>query len=389
MTRAFAAGVAIGSLAILTAACGMDQPDQMAESESAGSEVAASGTSGSDVPEYAVPRFEVDPDWPNLPNGWELGITSSIAVDQHDHVWILHRPRIEHRPSDAPPVLEIDADGNFVQGWGGLSDEYDWPHSEHGIAVDANDNVWITGNNPYPGTGEDDSDDMLLKFTRTGEFLMQLGGRNTSEGNTDTESLHTATDLAVHDGEVYISDGYGNRRVIVFDAETGAYKRMWGAFGNEPLDDPPAEDLERMAAGQPGDGPRQFSGVPHNIGVSNDGMVYVSDRGNRRIQAFTTDGTFVTQGFVNRDAEGLTSAGIAFSADPEQRFLYTPDFHWGHVWVLDRETLRVLYWFGEETEMPGDFREPHDLATDSQGNLYVAEVGVGARAQKLVYKGLM
>ena len=175
----------------------------------------------------------------------------------------------------------------------------------------------------------------------------------------------------------------------MFDAETGAYKRMWGAFGNEPLDDPPAEDLERMAAGQPGDGPRQFSGVPHNIGVSNDGMVYVSDRANRRIQAFTTDGTFLTQGFVNRDAEGLTTAGIAFSADPEQRFLYTPDFHWGHVWVLDRETLRVLYWFGEETEMPGDFREPHDLATDSQGNLYVAEVGVGARAQKLVFKGLM
>ena len=164
----------------------------------------------------------------------------------------------------------------------------DWPHSEHGIAVDENDNVWITGNNPYPGTGEDDSDDMLLKFTRTGEFLMQLGGRNTSKGNTDTESLHTATDLAVHDGEVFISDGYDNLRVIVFDAETGAYKRMWDAFGNEAVDDPPAADLERMAAGQ-----------------------------------------------------------------------------------------------------PGDFREPHDLATDSQGNLYVAEVGVGARAQKLVYKGLM
>ncbi|MEE8129624.1 MAG: hypothetical protein V3T48_05015, partial [Vicinamibacterales bacterium] len=151
-----------------------------------------------------------------------------------------------------------------------------------------------------------------------------------------------------------MSDGYGNRRVIVVDANTGAFKRMWGAFGNKPLDDPPAQDLERMAAGETGDGPQQFSGTPHNIGVSNDGLVYVSDRGNRRIQVFTTDGKYVTQGFVNRDAEGLSTAGIAFSADPEQRFLYTPDFHWGHVWVLDRKTLRVLYKFGEETGKPGD-----------------------------------
>ena len=123
----------------------------------------------------------------------------------------------------------------------------------------------------------------------------------------------------------------------MFDAATGEYRRMWGAFGNEAVDDPPAEDLERMAAGQPGDGPQQFSGVPHNIGVSNDGIVYVSDRGNRRIQAFTTDGEYLAQGFVNRDAEGLTTAGIAFSTDPGQRFLYTPDFHWGHIWILDRK----------------------------------------------------
>lgn len=350
--------------------------------------VAAGGPAQSDrVAGFEVPRFEADPEWPKLPAGWRLGVTSSIAVDRRDHVWILHRPRILHHPSAAPPVLEIDADGNFVQGWGGPSEQYDWPHSEHGIAVD-DGNVWITGNNPYPGTGEDSSDDMLLKFTRTGEFLMQIGGRDTSRGNADTESVRTATDVAVHQGEVYVSDGYGNRRVIVFDADTGAYKRMWGAFGNEPLDEPPAEDLERMAAGEPGDGPRQFSGVPHNIGVSNDGLVYVSDRGNRRIQVFTTDGTYVRQGFVNRDAEGLTTAGIAFSADPEQRFLYTPDFHWGHVWVLDRRTLRVLHGFGEETGRPGDFREPHDAATDSQGNLYIAEVAGGTRAQKLAYKGL-
>ena len=388
MTRTWTAGIVVGSLAILAAACGADQAPPMAETEAAAADAVGATMADSEVPGFEVPRFEVDPEWPNLPNDWKLGITSSIAVDANDHVWILHRPRILHRPSDAPPVVEIDADGNYVQGWGGMSDEYDWPHSEHGIAIDDDGNVWITGNNPYPGTGEDDSDDMLLKFTRDGEFLMQLGGRNTSKGNTDTESLQTATDLAVHNGEVFISDGYGNRRVIVFDAATGAYKRMWGAFGNDAVDDPPAEDLERMAAGQPGDGPQQFSGVPHNIGVSNDGIVYVSDRGNRRIQAFTTEGEYLAQGFVNRDAEGLTTAGVAFSPDPGQRFLYTPDFHWGHVWILDRSTLRVLDHFGEQSEQPGDFRQPHDLATDSQGNLYVAEVGPGARAQKLVYTGL-
>ena len=368
MTKGFAAAVAVVSLVIAAAVGGLAQSDKVAG--------------------FEVPRFEVDPDWPNLPNGWKLGITSSIAVDRHDHVWVLQRPRLEHHPSAAPPVLEIDEDGNYVQGWGGPADGYDWPFSEHGLAIDDNDNVWITGNNPYAGTGSDSSDDMLLKFSKTGEFLLQIGGRDISKGNTDTESVHTATDIAAFQGEIFVSDGYGNRRVIVFDAETGAFKRMWGAFGNEPLDEPPPEDLQRMEPGETGTGPQQFSGTPHNIGVSNDGLVYVCDRANRRIQVFTKDGTFVRQGFVNRDATRMTTAGIAFSADPEQRFLYTPDFHWGHVWVLERETLRVLHWFGEETARPGDFREPHDAATDSKGNLYVAEVAGGARAQKLVFKGI-
>ena len=369
MTKALAISITVVALAIAATAGGLGQSDT--------------------VEGFEVPRFEADPTWPRLPNGWTLGNTPSIAVDRHDHVWILQRPRVEDLPLDSPPVLEIDEDGNYVQGWGGPADGYDWPHAEHGIGIDEDGNVWITGNNFYPGTGFRSSDDMLLKFTKTGEFLLQIGGRDTSKGNTDTQSVHTATDIATRNGEVYVSDGYGNRRVIVFDAATGAYKRMWGAFGNKPLDDPPAKDLERMAAGETGDGPQQFSGVPHNIGISNDGVVYVSDRGNRRIQAFTPDGKYLGQGFVNRDAEGLTTAGIAFSADPEQRFLYTPDFHWGHVWVLDRKTLRVLSKFGEETGKPGDFREPHDIAADSKGNLYVAEVRGGARAQKLVFKGIM
>ena len=148
MTKGLAAGIAVGSLVIVAAVTGFEQSDK--------------------VKGFEVPRFEADTTWPKLPNGWKLGVTSSIAVDRHDHVWILQRPRLEHHPSDAPPVLEIDEDGNYVQGWGGPADGYDWPYSEHGIAVDDNDNVWITGNNPYAGTGSDSSDDMLLKFTKTG-----------------------------------------------------------------------------------------------------------------------------------------------------------------------------------------------------------------------------
>mgnify|MGYP001163722976 CR=1 FL=1 len=340
------------------------------------------------VPGFEVPRFQVDPAWPNLPNGWKLGVTSSIAVDKDDHVWILHRPRLEHKPSGAPPVVEIDEMGNYVQGWGGPGEGYDWPFSEHGLAIDDEGNVWITGNNPYAGTGSDSSDDMLLKFSKTGEFLLQIGGRDVSKGNTDTDSLQTATDVSAHDGEIFVADGYGNKRVIVFDARTGAFRRMWGAFGNTPLDDPGPDDARRMEAGEMGDGPKQFSGTPHNIGISKDGLVYVCDRGNRRIQVFTKDGDFVRQGFVNRDAAGLTTAGVAFSSDPDQRFLYTPDFHWGHVWILDRRTLRVLDKFGEESTKPGDLSEAHDIATDSKGNIFVAEVAGGARAQKFVFQGI-
>ena len=379
MTRKLAVSFAVGSVVIVA---GVGQ-------QLHGGTAPANGLEQSDkVPGFELPRFEADPSWPKLPNGWKLGITSAIAVDSHDHVWVLQRPRLEHHPSDAPPVVEIDEDGNYVQGWGGPANGYDWPFSEHGIAIDDNENIWITGNNPYAGTGSDSSDDMLLKFTKTGKFLLQIGGRDVSKGNSDTESVHTATDVAAYNGEIYVSDGYGNRRVIVFDADTGAFKRMWGAFGNKPLDPATPEDRKRMEPGEVGSGPQQFSGTPHNIGVSNDGMVYLSDRGNRRIQAFTRDGKFVTQGFVNRDATGLTTAGIAFSPDPGQRFLYTPDFHWGHVWILDRKTLRVLGKFGEETGKPGDFREPHDVAADSKGNLYVAEVAGGRRAQKLVFKGI-
>ena len=176
-----------------------------------------------------MPTFEVDPDWPTIPDGWVLGVVASVAVDSRDHVWVLQRPGSlgpEEMSMAAPPVLEFDPEGNYVQGWGGPSPEYHWPQSEHGIFVDHNDYVWVGGNG---------GEDQVLKFTMGGELVMQIGRPGESQGNRDTQNLGRPADVWVHPptNELFVADGYGNRRIIVYDADTGEFKRMWGAFGNE------------------------------------------------------------------------------------------------------------------------------------------------------------
>ena len=371
-----------------------------------------------------APIFQVEPDWVQLPQDWILGQGSAVAVDKHDHVWILHRPRyvgsLYEQPAGkraAPPVLEFDASGKFIQAWGGPGNGYDWPDQEHGIYVDDEDSVWIGGSaRPAlagPGPGNVRSDNMLLKFTNTGEFVMQIGQRDQSTGNSDTENLYAPTDVFVHGetNEVFVSDGYINRRVIVFDADTGAFKRMWGAFGNMPVDSRDqlknartphpspgtrAPDRRAVPAGESdpgpvetGPGPDQFNTV-HAVEVSNDGLVYVADRSNSRIQVFTIDGNYVTQAFINRNGPGNSAAGMALSPDPEQRFLYVADFGGARVVVLDRATLEVLYQFSDGSGTPGKFvvRGPHHMAVDSTGSLYTAEVHPGNRVQKFVFMGM-
>ena len=355
-----------------------------------------------------VPTFQVDASWPQLPNRWVMGDPSSIAVDRHDHVWILHRPRTiptERRTQAAPPVLEFDGAGKFVQGWGGPSDQYEWPDTEHGIYVDQKDHVWIGGNNgPIVQVRVSDrTDDMLLEFTSKGRLIRQLGHRDQGRGNADTINFKEPADVIVYPktNEVFVADGYGNHRVVVLDANTGAFKRMWGAFGDPPQDTlprPPSSATGTGVAGAPAatpapsgigpDGPPQF-GIVHAIRVSNDGMVYVADRGNRRVQVFTLEGKFVTQGFVNRTAAaGNTVCGLALSPDPEQQYLYVADFGNARIAVLDRKSLRTLYEFGVNGREPGNFRNPHHLAVDSAGNLYTAEVSPGSRVQKFEFKGI-
>jgi DNA-binding beta-propeller fold protein YncE len=354
-----------------------------------------------------VPVFEVDPSWPKVPNNWTLGHVSSVAVDRQDHVWILHRPNTipeDRRGRAAPPVLEFDANGAFVNAWGGPADGYDWPDSEHGIAVDYKDHVWIGGSAPVAPSLRMLDDDMLLKFDRKGKFLLQIGGRDKSGGNKDTRSVHQSADVFVYPktNEAFVADGYGNRRVIVFDADTGTFKRMWGAFGNTPIDVPaPARGGARGAgaggggrAAAPaldteGQGSPQFGGPVHAVKVSNDGLVYVADRPNRRVQVFTPEGKYLTQTFINRAGPSPQSAaGLAFSPDRGQQFLYVADYGNSHIAVLDRKSLQLLYQFGQRSEKPGDFQGLHHLAVDSKGNIYTGEVAPGARAQRFVFKGL-
>ena len=347
-----------------------------------------------------TPRFAVDPSWPKIPNGWVLGQVSSAAIDERDHVWVLHRPRVVRQGlKTGPPVLEFDAAGRYIQGWGGPAQGYDWPATEHGIYVDYKGYVWICGSG---------DDDQVLKFTKAGKFVMQIGRKGRQKTNRDTGTFWKPTEMAVYPktNEVFVADGYGNKRIIVFDADTGAYKRMWGAFGNVPQDRPaggegaggPAQpESTRIPAKEidPKDpGPPQFDTV-HDVKISNDGFVYVSDRGGKRVQVFTIDGKFVAQTFIDRWCEaphcgnGQTAASTAlFSADPAQRFLYVASRSPERIWVLDRKTLQPVDSFGRPGVAPGEFYVLHHLVADSKGNLYASEVEDGRRIQKFVLQGI-
>lgn len=339
-----------------------------------------------------APTFQVDPQWPKVPNNWVLGEVTSIAVDSRDHIWVLHRPRSipeERRASAAPPVLEFDTTGKLLGNWGGAGDGYDWPEREHGIYVDAKGFVWISGNGGWPKPAPGGStDDMILKFTTAGKFVLQIGRRGQSGGDKDTTNVHQPADVFVHTptNELFVADGYGNHRVVVFDADSGKFKRMWGAFGNVPEAPPPAAGTRGASAptGTDGDGPPQFALV-HAVKVSRDGTVYVADRPNNRVQAFTTTGKYLRQ--VRLVADGSVvpvPAGFAFSPDAKQQFLYVVDSGPMRVVVLDRETLTQVGAFGIRGPKPGDFDIVHHMAADSKGNLYTAEIVTNRRAQKFV-----
>lgn len=343
-----------------------------------------------------APRFEVDPYWPKpLPNEMILGSAIGVAVDSRDHVFIIHRgdstlnartergadatPPLAVCCRGAPPVLEFDPDGNLVRTWGGPGEGYDWPVSNHGISVDNKDNIWIGGN------GGPDSH--ILKFSHDGKFLQQFGipGMGRSPNSRDSTRFGRVAKIAFDFGanEAYLADGYGNKRVAVIDMTTGRMKRFWGAYGNVPSDsnygryDPDAPLIP------------QFRNPVHCADPSNDGLVYVCDRVNNRLQVFRKDGSFVTESRVFPRTLGDGSVwDIAFSRDPEQRYLYMADGRNERIYVLDRKSLEILTTFGGGGRQPGQFFAVHSIATDSKGNIYTTETYEGKRVQKFVFKGV-
>jgi DNA-binding beta-propeller fold protein YncE len=356
--------------------------DSAAESEAGGAMAAGAGQ---------VPLFEVDPLWPRpLPNHWVMGSTIGLDVDSRDHVWVIHRqatlaanetgatfdpPRSECCVP-APPVLEFDADGNVVGSWGGPGEGYDWPESNHGVTVDHMDNVWIGGN------GANDSH--ILKFTRDGRFLMQLGEPGMRSGSNDTENFWRVAEIEIDPeaNEAYVADGYGNKRVAVLDVQTGEMKRFWGAYGNVPDDAqlPPYDPSAPPA--------QQFRSPMHCAQPSNDDLIYACDRASDRFQVFQPDGTFLREAFVMPQTLGSGSVwDIAFSHDPAQRFLYVADGVNERVHVLERESLEILTDFGDGGRQPGQFYGIHNIAVDSQGNIYTTETYEGKRLQKFVLTG--
>ena len=373
-------GLALVGL-IIVVACAADALDEMA--------AAAPGE---------VPLFQVDPFWPKpLPNHWLMGATIGVAVDNDDGIWLVHRntpdqfaanteiglaqdPPVSACCQPAPPVLHFDQDGNLLHAWGGPGTEtgdYTWPASNHGIAVDDIGNVWIGGN------GGDDRH--IVKFTTDGQFLGQFGKPGVPlDSNSDTNfGMVAKVSFDQENNEIFVADGYGNHRVAVLDASSGAMKRYWGAYGNRPTD-------ERPPPYQPGENPPQNFRTPvHCADRADDGMVYVCDRPSNRISVFTTDGKFVKETII---APATLSQGstwdIAFSPDPEQQFMYVADGQNMKVYVIERETLEVLYSFGDGGRQPGLFFAVHSIATDSTGNIYTTETYEGTRIQKFTYMGM-
>ncbi len=369
-----------------------------------------------------APMFQVDVSWPKQAGhfgeegNWTFGAIGGVAIDPaNEHIWVATRPATLAQNENfikypgtgdccigAPPVLEFDSDGNFIQGWGGPKPGYDWLLEGRGISeFDANGN-FIFGR-PRPGPGFDwwageqrisvDSggnvwlagSNQVLKFTKSGELLLQIGQAGKRADSKDANNLSQPTKALVYakTNEVFISD---NRRVIVFDAATGRFKRLWGAYGNNPDDAAPATRVFD------GPAPLQFNGL-QSLAISNDGLVYVADCQNNRVQVFRPDGTFVKEGFVARDKRvpAGTVVDVAFSADDTQKFLYIAGGD-DHIRILDRDTLRVLAIVGRLGHYPGQFYNLHALAVDSKGNIYAGESHIGQsggrRVQRLLFKGI-
>lgn len=368
------AGALVGSLA----GCAGESTD--VQGSPGGS--AATGSAG------AAPSFQVDPAWPReMPDLWIMGSITGVFVDDRDHVWVTHLeetltpeeisavqdPPIGTCCRPAPAVVEFDTEGNVVQGWGTPDQDISvYPRNPHGIFVDHNDFVWV-------GTYQHHR---VQKFTRDGELVMALGEYDVTEGSNSETHLGGPAGIWVDPGtnEVFVADGYRNRRVVVFDGESGAYLRHWGAYGDPP------DDEVRTPRGTPETPPSEFSTV-HGITGSSDGLIYVADRRGNRVQVFEQDGTYVDEVFIAPEALASGSSFVpVLSRDAEQEWLYLADGTNHKVWTLRRSDLEVVDEFGRGGRQLGQFLRPHGMSIDSDGNLYVGEASTGRRIQKFTLR---
>ena len=382
------------------------------------------------------PRYQVDPWWPRpfTNQSWVLGSVTGVTVDAQNHVWVVHRggdsleanekgmmltpPSATLCCQAAPSVLEFDQKGVLVSNWGGPGQGYAWPQSPGSLAVDAKGNVWITaagleappttpargrgdavvGEAPAaaPGRGRGGPppgppDAHVLKFSRDGKFLLQIGAPGKMDGPDSQTTLNrpsaVAFDAAAN--EVFVADT-GNRRIVVFDADKGLYKRHWFAYGEKAAGAAPT-------AYAPNDPPAKSFRDVTCIDISRDGLVYVCDRSSNRIQVFRKDGTFVKEGIVSKNTLGATVTGqfgvvsshgsawdLAFSSDAQQRYVFVANGHDKKVHILQRDTLAPVGTFGSGGRYPGQFLAVGSIAVDTQGNVYAGEQHHGKRVQKFV-----
>jgi DNA-binding beta-propeller fold protein YncE len=339
-----------------------------------------------------APVFEVDPLWPKpLPNEWLLGQTIGLSIDEADNVWIVHRgsstlnnnergvelnPPVSICCRSAPPVVAFNPAGDVIQAWGGPGDGYEWPESMHGVHVDTKGGVWLGGNGA--------KDAQILKFSKDGKFVLQSGHYGKNAGSNDPENFGRVAQISIDPktNEGFVADGYRNRRLVVIDPDTGKIKRWWGAYGNKP-DDTPQGPYNAAVAQQ------QFRNPVHCVALATDGLLYVCDRQHDRIQVFHTDGTFIKEHFFARStlASGSTWE-VAFSKDPDQKYMYITDGQNERVRIVQRDSMTELTSFGRGGRQPSEFFGVHSIAVDSKGNIYTTETYEGKRVQKFVFKGI-
>jgi DNA-binding beta-propeller fold protein YncE len=333
-------------------------------------------------PARPLPVFEIDPTWPKLPANFSAPFVSGVMVDPQGNAWLTTRPIRTQKEAGkiiGPPLMIFDQSGNYIRGWGGPGPGYQWPASEHNVYIDYKGFVWLSGDSCKGRTSPVD-DDQVLKFTQDGKFVLQIGHSDGGKGDSDTENFRRPPNVQVSPktNEVFVADGYGNHRIIVLDADTGKFKRMWGAFGKPPMG--PEWCFSEDPASFSGEGAAYFA-TPHVLLLSHDDLLYVADRSNRRIQVFSPDGKFLRQ-LTRYDAP--FARNLAFSADPDQSYIYTG--YGDGIGVIDRKTMEYI----GQIQAPGLTIPGHQIATDAKGNLYITGVNLPGKAnvQRLIYKGM-